>query len=186
MIRVAVPGDAHAIGSLKVHAWRAAYAGFMSPEFLDGLDPVSDAEDWAEYLAELPGEHRLWVVQEGDSVAGFCRTGPADRAQDPDLGPRAAEVFGLYVEPGRIGTGLGRRLFAHAVADLEGRGHAPLCVYAYVPNAQALRFYERAGFVRDGTTRTADKGGTGLVEARLVKPDSAGNSRAAVASMRRE
>ncbi|SNS72368.1 GNAT family N-acetyltransferase [Actinacidiphila glaucinigra] len=174
MIRTAVPEDAPAIGALKVRAWRAAYAGFMSPEFLDGLDPVSDAADWAEYLAELAGEHRLWVVQEGDSVAGFCRTGPADQSQDPDLGPRAAEVYGLYVEPGRIGTGLGHRLFGHAVTDLEGRGHGPLCVYAYVPNAPALRFYERAGFGRDGMTRAADEGGTGLIEARLVKPARAG------------
>jgi hypothetical protein len=30
--------DAPAIGALKVRAWRAAYAGFMSRGFLDGLD----------------------------------------------------------------------------------------------------------------------------------------------------
>ncbi|MEU0180983.1 GNAT family N-acetyltransferase [Streptomyces sp. NPDC006207] len=177
MIRTAVPEDARTIGALKVRAWRAAYAGFMSPEFLDGLDPVSDAEDWADYLAELPDEHRLWVVQQGDAVAGFCRTGPADQDQDSDLGPCAAEVYGLYVEPDRIGTGLGRRLFAHSVADLEGRGYGPLCVYAYVPNALAMRFYERAGFDRDGTRRAADDSGIGVLEARLVKPDRRGENR---------
>ncbi|MFI9626522.1 GNAT family N-acetyltransferase [Streptomyces sp. NPDC052042] len=170
MIRSAVFRDAQAIGDLKVRAWREAYAGFMSREYLRGLDPVKDADEWAEYLAEIPDEHRLWIAQEGDAVVGFCRTGPADQDQDPDLGPRAAEVYGLYIEPERIGTGLGRQLFGHAVADLEGRGYDPLCVYAYVPNTSAIRFYERSGFRLDGTTRADEEGGIELLEARLVKP----------------
>ncbi|MFI9630601.1 GNAT family N-acetyltransferase [Streptomyces sp. NPDC052042] len=61
----------------------------------------------------------------GDAVVGFCRTGPADQDQNPDLGSRAAEVYGLYIEPERIGTGLGRQLFRHAAADLDGRGYGP-------------------------------------------------------------
>ncbi|MFF9572071.1 GNAT family N-acetyltransferase [Streptomyces sp. NPDC014685] len=169
MIRPAVSRDARAIGDLKVRAWQEAYAGFMSRDFLHGLDPVREADEWAEYLAEIPDEHRLWTAQESDVVVGFCRTGPADRDQDPDLGPRAAEVYGLYIDPDRIGTGLGRQLFAYAVSDLETRGYGPLCVYAYVPNTPALRFYERAGFRPDDTTRTDEEGGIELLETRLVK-----------------
>ncbi|WP_329374860.1 GNAT family N-acetyltransferase [Streptomyces sp. NBC_01483] len=169
MIRSAVSRDARAIGDLKVRAWREAYAGFMSRDFLRGLDPVRDAEEWAEYLAELPDEHRLWIAQEGEVVVGFCRTGPADQDQDPDLGSRAAEVYGLYIDPDRIGTGLGRQLFGHAVGDLERRGYGPLCVYVYGPNAPAIRFYERAGFRLDDTTRADEVGGIKLLEARLVK-----------------
>ncbi|MFD0556920.1 GNAT family N-acetyltransferase [Stackebrandtia endophytica] len=172
MIRSAVPADAQAIGGVKVRAWRNAYADFMSHDYLHGLDPMSEAGEWAEYLTEIPDEQRLWIAQEDDVVVGFCRTGPSDEEQDRDLGSRAAEVYGLYIEPDRIGTGLGRRLFAHAVDDLEERGHRPLCVYAYVPNTVAIRFYQRAGFRPDGTTRASEDGGVELVEARLVKPDS--------------
>ncbi|MFI6582908.1 GNAT family N-acetyltransferase [Embleya sp. NPDC050493] len=169
MIRSATPGDASAIGLLKVRAWRAAYAGFMNRVVLDALDPAEEAQDWAEYVADLPREHRLWVAEEDGAVVGFCRTGPADEGRDSDLGAAAAEILGLYIEPDRIGTGLGARLFRHAVADLEARGRRPLCVYAYAPNTSAIRFYERAGFAPDGTTRLDEEDGTAVVEARLVK-----------------
>ncbi|MEU0569581.1 GNAT family N-acetyltransferase [Nonomuraea sp. NPDC005983] len=167
MIRASSVGDAPAIGRLKVRAWRSAYAGFMSEAFLDALDPAEDAADWAEYLAAMPQDHRLWVAEHDGTVVGFCRTGPAD--DDADLGAGAAEVYGLYIEPDLIGTGLGRDLFAHALTDLETRGHDPICVYAYTPNATALRFYEKAGFTKDGVTRLDEEDGTGVPEARLIR-----------------
>ena len=60
------------------------------------------------------------------AVAGFCRAGPA---RDPDLRPEAGEIYGLYVDPERIGTGLGRALLAHAVEDLRARGFAEIAVW---------------------------------------------------------
>ncbi|GAA4597066.1 GNAT family N-acetyltransferase [Planotetraspora phitsanulokensis] len=167
MIRAAAVSDAPAIGRLKVRAWRSAYAGFMPEAFLDALDPAEDAAGWAEYLANMPQEHRLWVAEHAETVIGFCRTGPAD--DDTDLGAHAAEVYGLYIEPDLIGTGLGRELFTHALTDLEARGHDPLCVYAYTSNTTALRFYEKAGFIKDGVTRLDAEDGTGVPEARLVR-----------------
>lgn len=164
-IRAAEAADAAALGGLKVRAWRAAYAKFVNPAYLRALDPEREAAAWAAYLAAMPGAHRLWLAVEADAVLGFCRTGPAD--EDPGLGPGAAEVYGLYLEPVRVGTGLGRVLFGHAVADLRARGHVPLCVYAYAPNHGGRRFYRRAGFVHDGATRRGD-GEIGVPEVRLV------------------
>ncbi|MFI7547537.1 GNAT family N-acetyltransferase [Actinoplanes sp. NPDC049599] len=88
----------------------------------------------------------------------------------PDLGPDAAEIYGLYLDPPRVGTGLGRQLFIQAVADLQDRGHAPICVYAYRPNRKAITFYERAGFRADGVTRLDEQDGAGVPEIRLVLP----------------
>jgi len=104
VIRTATAADAAAIGALKVRAWRAAYAAFMPAGCLAALDPSAEAAAWADYLAAMPTAHRLWVADDR-GVVGFCRSGPA---HDPDLGGQAAEVYGLYIEPDRIGTGLGR------------------------------------------------------------------------------
>ncbi|RFU87868.1 N-acetyltransferase [Streptomyces triticagri] len=168
-VRHATALDAPGIGALKVRAWRAAYGSFMSRALLDSLDPAEDAARWAEYLSDIPADHRLWVSEAAGGVTGFCRTGPTDARRDADLGGAAAEVHGLYIDPARIGTGLGRALFAHAVTDLERRGHGPVCVYAYTPNTTAVRFYERAGFTADGTTRLDPDDGIEVPEVRLVK-----------------
>ncbi|RII15068.1 Phosphinothricin N-acetyltransferase [Streptomyces sp. YIM 130001] len=168
-VRPATPLDAPGIGTLKVRAWRAAYGAFVSRALLDSLDPADDAAQWADYLSLVPADDRLWVTEGAAGITGFCRTGPADASLDGDLGDGAAEIYGLYIDPARIGTGLGRTLFAHAVTDLERRGHRPLCVYAYAPNTPALRFYGRAGFTPDGTTRLDPDDAVGVPEVRLVK-----------------
>lgn len=165
MIRTATAADAAAIGALKVRAWRAAYAALMPAGCLAALDPSAEAAAWADYLAAMPTAHRLWVADDR-GVVGFCRSGPA---HDPDLGGQAAEVYGLYIEPDRIGTGLGRALFGHAVADLDKRGCRPVCVYAYTPNSGAIRFYQRAGLALDGASRLDQHDGIGVREVRLVK-----------------
>jgi ribosomal protein S18 acetylase RimI-like enzyme len=166
VIRSARVADAADVGALKVRAWRAAYGGFMRTAVLAALDPARETMDWREYLADLPAAHRLWITEFDGAVAGFCRTGPADG--DPDLGPAAAEIYGLYLDPSLVGTGLGRQLFSHAVADLGDRGRFPICVYAYAPNRRAISFYERAGFRADGVTRLDEEDGTGVAEIRLV------------------
>ncbi|MBP2475010.1 GNAT superfamily N-acetyltransferase [Crossiella equi] len=166
MIRAATTADAPAIGELKVLAWRAAYAGFMRASVLDALDPVQEARDWGEYLAGLPEEERLWVAELDGEVAGFCRTGLC--AEEDDLAEEVGEVFGLYLHPARIGTGLGRALFGHAVADLVTRGHTPICVYAYQPNTSAIRFYEQAGFQVDGVV-LVKQDAIGVPEVRLSR-----------------
>ncbi|WP_163512692.1 GNAT family N-acetyltransferase [Fodinicola acaciae] len=164
---MASTADGPDLGALKVDAWRQAYAGFMPAELLAALDPDEEAADWSEYVRTMPPDHRLWVVDSGSAVTGFCRTGPAD--QDTDLGRRAAEVYGLYISPDLIGTGLGRGLFGKAVADLDARGFDPICVYAYEPNVRAIRFYEQAGFAPDGATRLDESDNTGTTKIRLVR-----------------
>ncbi|WP_027340941.1 GNAT family N-acetyltransferase [Hamadaea tsunoensis] len=163
IIRGASLDDATAIADLKVRAWRSAYAGILPDAYLTALDEDEEAADWAEYLEEVPAEHRLWIVDD-EGLIGYCRTGPAP---DADLGGHAAEVYGLYIEPDFIGTGLGARLFRHAVEDLVARGYNPVCVYAYAPNEQALAFYDKAGFVPDTVTRLDHE--TGVPEQRLIR-----------------
>jgi GNAT superfamily N-acetyltransferase len=158
-VRAAGRHDARAIGALASRAWRAAYADVLTPEVLDSMDPVEQAADWHAYLADLPPADRVWVIGDRDAVWGFSRTGPCP---DVDAPAGAGEVHGLYLEPTRTGTGLGRTLFGHAVADLEAR-HAVVCVWHFAANDRAGRFYERAGFALDGASRPSS---FGVVEVR--------------------
>lgn len=170
LIRRATPADARAIGALKVRAWRAAYASFLPAGYLADLDPAAEAAGWKRYLADRPATHRLWVARTaaGRPLAGYCRTGPAEGDDLADLGAAAGEVYGLYLDPDLVGTGLGRELFGHAVDDLRSRAYRPVCVYAYTPNVRAIRFYRKAGFEPDGVTRLDPDDPIGVPEIRLV------------------
>ena len=54
----------------------------------------------------------------------------------------------LWILPGQMGHGFGRRLFAHAAAYAAERGALSLTIEAD-PNAEP--FYRRMGAIRDGT-----------------------------------
>lgn len=139
---------------MKIAAWRFAYDGLLSAELLAGLDQVGEEESWREYLAERPAGDRMWVADDGE-IAGFARTGPSPQ---PDTPEATGEVHGLYVAPGRIGTGCGRALFGRATADLVARSFAPIVVWHFVGNERAARFYEHAGFRLDGAIRASEFG----------------------------
>ena len=158
-VRAAAPGDSRAIGALATRAWNAAYADVLAPDVLAAMDALEQAADWHEYLSDLPPADRVWVIGPPGEVWGFARTGPCP---DVDAPPGAGEVHGLYLEPVRIGTGLGRELFGHAVEDLEAR-HDVVCVWQFAANDGAGRFYERAGFLLDGASRPSS---FGVVEVR--------------------
>jgi GNAT superfamily N-acetyltransferase len=155
-IRTAAPDDAAGLATLKVRAWRAAYTGLLPDRVLVGLRADEEAAAWRAYIAAPPPADRLWLAEApGPAVAGFARTGPC---ADDDVDAGTGEVHGLYVEPELIASGLGRALFAHAVADLAARGFTRVVVWHFAGNDRAARFYDRAGFAPDGARRASTFG----------------------------
>ena len=120
-IREAEPKDARDIAEIHVRSWRAAYRGQLADDFLDGLNVEDRLEMHRLALENPPAEYRMWVAEEEGRTIGFAVTG---KSEDADADERTAEVFAIYLDPDRVGTGLGRTLFAHAVEDLRGRGYS--------------------------------------------------------------
>jgi ribosomal protein S18 acetylase RimI-like enzyme len=148
-IREAELPDARGIAEIHVRAWRAAYRGQLPDEYLDGLS-VEERLSQHEWTIRNPRETwRLWVAEDDGSVVGFAVTGPSE---DADADDSTGEVYAIYLDPDRVGTGIGRRLFEHAVEDLGARGFATATLWVLEANERARRFYERAGWRPDGTT----------------------------------
>jgi ribosomal protein S18 acetylase RimI-like enzyme len=148
-IREASLGDARAIAEIHVRAWQAAYRGQMPDEYLDGLS-VEDRlaqHEWS--LRNQRETWRLWVAEDEGAVVGFAVTGPSE---DADADERTGEVYAIYLEPARVGSGVGRELFAGAVHDLGSRGFRAATLWVLQSNERARRFYELAGWKPDGTT----------------------------------
>lgn len=143
-IRGAAATDAAAVTALHVASRRAAYRGLMPDRLLDGQDVEQKrARAWQARLAISAPDGRTWLAFEGEALVGFAAS---SAARDPDLDPRrTAEVTSLYVDPGRLGVGLGRALFVHTLDDLRTRGFEEVVLWVLEDNARALRFYARAG-----------------------------------------
>ncbi|MDQ2673536.1 MAG: GNAT family N-acetyltransferase, partial [Chloroflexota bacterium] len=141
-----------AMGGIAGRAWRLTYPGIVPEPVLEAW--IAGAEDnWRAALAGRPADSpsRAWVAERDGTLLGYLTTSPAkDEWLPPPDG--AGEVTNLYLEPDAIGTGVGRALFEHGVADLRDRGFNPLVIWAFRDNARARRFYERMGLAIDAET----------------------------------
>lgn len=148
-IRLAIVDDAPALAGIGERAWNLTYRGIVPDAVLDEWIEGAEA-GWRGALEQPPahGQWRPWVAERQDTVLGYLTTSPAkDEWLPPPDG--AGEVTNLYLEPGAIGTGIGRRLYEHAVDDLRERGFNPLVIWAFRDNPRARRFYERMGLAID-------------------------------------
>jgi ribosomal protein S18 acetylase RimI-like enzyme len=138
-VRTATAADARAIARVQVAAWRAAYDGIVPRAFLDGMLE----EEWAERRrGNLLAEGAVTLVaEEAGAVAGFVFAGPP-REVPPGYD---AEVYALYVLPGRQGRGIGGALLRRAAEALAGRGRRSLVLWVLRDNAGGRAFYARLG-----------------------------------------
>jgi len=147
-MRLATPKDAQRLAEIHVSAWQEAYRGQLDDEYLDGLQVQDRLEQHRRSLEEQRADWRTWLAEDGGRVVGFAVTGPSE---DADAERSTAEVYAIYLEPDRVGTGLGRDLFSYAVKDLRERGFDAITLWVLETNERARRFYEAAGWKPDGT-----------------------------------
>jgi GNAT superfamily N-acetyltransferase len=179
-VRPARAADAEAIAHVQLVTWRTAYRSVLPAAVLDDWDEGSAADSWrvAATTPPTPG-HGLLVAVERDQVVGFAAFGPAElgAGEEPDAAGPTSEIAVLLVEPRWGRRGHGSRLLA-AVADLaRANGTGRLQTWLPESDAVSARFFESAGWGRDGWARTLDTGDAPLRELRwhavLGEDDSA-------------
>jgi ribosomal protein S18 acetylase RimI-like enzyme len=146
-IRDGVPADAPALARTHVDAWEAAYRGQIPDQAIEAMTVERREEMWGRHLADA--SRSTLVVEGGGRVVGFAMFGPAE---DDVLAPETGEVYGIYLLPEAIGTGVGRDLFGRATERLRAAGFPDAVLWVLETNERARRFYEAAGWRWDGTT----------------------------------
>jgi GNAT superfamily N-acetyltransferase len=152
-VRQAVAADADPVARVHILTWQAAYRGQIPDSYLDGLNSEVPArvEFWRKQIAsQNAGRHEIWVASLGPELEAFAALGPA-REEDPSV---TGEVYAIYVNPSRWGQGRGRALFAHSIKRLASLGYATAILWVLESNNRARRFYEIAGWILDGATKT--------------------------------
>jgi GNAT superfamily N-acetyltransferase len=170
-IRQAGLDDARVIAEIHVSSWRAAYAGQLPDQFLEGLSIQERDTAWQLQLRTPPrGSRVLLVEREPGHVVGFASVG-ACRDQDADQ--RAGELHALYVHPDHWGRGLGRLLHDHAMNDLRQAGFRTATLWVLRTHHAAQRFYANSGWTPDGCAKVESVGEVALAEVRYTRSLSA-------------
>ncbi|MHA6780320.1 N-acetyltransferase family protein [Pseudonocardia saturnea] len=155
-LRDATPADAHALATVQVASWRAAYRGLMPEEVLAGLSVPDLDRVWSDRFTARPPRTSVVVALDASRLVGFAAAGPplvdTDRA-DPTLG----DLYALYLDPDRWGRGVGSALQDAALDRLVTHGFTHAGLWVLEGNQRALRFYRRTGWTDTGRTRT-DRG----------------------------
>ena len=172
-VRPAEPSDAAEIARIQLATWRAAYTDLLPADILAALDADEAAATWRHTIEQGPA--RVFVAFESQWCVGFCAAGqaPQDDSADANGVPvpdaeRVALVSTLLVEPRWGRRGHGGRLVAAAGGAMLAAGLARGIAWVAEADKASLSFWDRAGWVIDGTVRTLDAGGTPLREVRLT------------------
>jgi GNAT superfamily N-acetyltransferase len=165
VIRPATVDDAAAIARVHVETWRAAYAGLLPDAGLAAMSVHAGASRWQGHLADPVV--RAWVAEEGGEVVAFTSGGPP---RDADLAPEAfGEVYAVYVHPRAQRTGLGGGLLDAVCQWFGGTGLTGAALWVLTGNEAGRAFYERCGWVGDGSERGIDVGGAVVDEVRYTR-----------------
>ncbi|GAB2906801.1 GNAT family N-acetyltransferase [Streptomyces mayteni] len=153
-IRPGTRHDADRIAVLHADSWRAAYAGILPDDYLNG--PLLDDRlaVWRKRLTDDPSAAGLLVAEDENAgeLTGFAYLVPSTDGR--------VLLDNLHAHPGHVRTGIGRRLLRRALdwaaAEHPGR---PLYLEVLRANAPAIAFYERQGGRRtDARTARFDQG----------------------------
>ena len=146
-VRLASAADADAIGRIQVETWRAAYAGLMPDEAVAAFDVESRQQLWREGLGRPPrAGSATFVVEDAGEVVGFASVG----ASREDGAVQEGELYAIYLHPSCWDRGIGRALLLRAEESMRSSGFRRAILWVLEGNERAERFYEAAGWERDG------------------------------------
>jgi GNAT superfamily N-acetyltransferase len=147
LIREAEMADAEAIARVRVEGWNRAYGDFIPERLPVSWTREEQTEDWRRQLAAR-GDGRIHLVAlEAGEILAFASGGPPSRDEvivEGDTDAYTAQVYSIYVTPGRYGGGIGTRLLGALGRRLAEAGHRNLCLWALELNP-FRRFYDKLG-----------------------------------------
>lgn len=126
-------------GYVHHRSWQETYRGLIDDSYLDGMTLekcVKIAHRWSD---------NILVAKDGERIVGFAGYGAYRDDSLTDTG----EIYAIYLLSEYHGQKIGYALMNAAVEKL--RDYPAVAVWVLKGNDRAISFYERYGFVFDGT-----------------------------------
>lgn len=163
LIRKALPEDAFDYAVCHVSSWQSAYKNIIPDEYL--LNMSAQIEQRAErFKQELIEQHSHYYIPVfNDKAIGKLII---SKSRDKDK-PDAGEIVAIYLIEAFWGKGYGHEMIDFAIDKLRIMGYCETIIWVLEDNIRARRFYEKCGFVYDGTKKHIEVGKP-LVEVRYI------------------
>ena len=164
MVRHPTADDIPQMARVHVRSWLDAYSGLLPHETIAGMTEDRRRLMWQRVIERDPTT--AWVAEDAVGIVGLASIGPA---QEPD---GWGQLYNIYVVGRAWGSGAGTALWDAAQQGLTDKGFAKRQLYVLDTDERARRFYERKGWIHDGTVIMDDTFGEPIREVRYV-PGSA-------------
>jgi ribosomal protein S18 acetylase RimI-like enzyme len=151
---------------VTVAGWRAGYRDIVSLEKLAQLPVDRWRHEVGVGLRRPVGDAFTYVAEIDGGFAGYCYVAAPTR--EADLGPDAAELVAMYVDPDHWREGAGDALMRAAMERLSGLPYDVAVLWTFKENARAVAFYEHHGWRVDGAEKIHPR--TGRPAARYRRP----------------
>jgi GNAT superfamily N-acetyltransferase len=150
--RLAWPDDATSIVRVQLASWRASYAGLISSDVLEALDPDELVERWTATLSSPKDARiRVLVALERADVRGFALVHPS---YDPDADQVAdGEVGEFVIDPDHRRAGHGSRLLQAAIDTLAADKFTRAVWWVNTTDDALRAFVTESGWEPDGAHR---------------------------------
>ena len=163
LIRKALPDDAYEYARIHIACWQAAYKDMIPDEYLSNMDIDELAEKTQRVLIN-PGSFNWFYAENNGEMIGRLVIG---KARDKDK-VEAGEIAAMYLLSEFWDKGYGKEMMEFSLAELRRAGHEEALLWVLEANSRARRFYEKCGFVFDGTKNEINLGAP-LIEVRYTR-----------------
>ena len=140
-IRKAKIEDVDKIVDIKINGWKDAYKEIIDDSYLKHMS--KNREEKIEKIKKQLLENKNFIVVENETeILGFCRYG---EIRSREFKEYDSEIYAIYVKPGNLHQGIGRKMFEFATKDLKSKGKSKMILWCLKDNYPSRKFYERMG-----------------------------------------
>lgn len=137
-IRESTNSDSVQIADIQIKSWQFSYKGIISDNYLyKGL--LLDVKSRLTNNNKSQYIRKTFLAETGNELLGFVTVGQSRDTSYSDY----CEVYAIYLDPGYIHKGIGKKLFKKAFEYAVDGGYTRLFVKALEMNKLGRCFYER-------------------------------------------
>lgn len=162
-IRIGSIEDSISMSIIHANSWKKAYQGLLPDEYLNQIKDLR----WVDMINKgLEGNTiKAWVATiEGKVIACTCLGDSRYQGYETQL-----ELISMYVLPEYWNLGAGSLLIDEVLKYAVNNSYLEVGLWVLDGNNQAIRFYEKKGFIGNGDTIQSMIGGKSITEKRYIK-----------------